>query len=120
MEDWKTYSIITLLSIPVIVIIFFAMWGIRFSQVGEGEHSGFITAVDQRGYFFRNYDVYFKTDNSSSQEDLYCINRSNTKLIDQVKEANKNREQVTIQYHGVRGLGLSLCKGTEIDSVEVK
>lgn len=115
----------TLIELVVIVVIFFMFTitlaiplFIRISQIGEGEHNGYITAVDQRGYIFKNYDVYFKTDNSSSQEDIYCINRSNLELIDKAKEANKERKQVILHYKGVRGFGLGLCEGTEIQDIE--
>jgi hypothetical protein len=102
----------------VVGLILFLVAGIHLSSIGEGEHSGYITAIDQNGYIFRNYDVYFKTDNSSSQEDMYCINRDNRGLIEKAKEANKSRKQVTIRYHGVRAFGLDLCKDVEIDNIE--
>jgi len=107
-----------ILSIIGIIVVILVLGGVRLSSIGQGEHSGFITAVDQNGYIFKNYDVYFKTDNSSSQEDMYCINRSNVALIEQAKEANKARKEVVITYHGVRGLGVGLCFGSEIEGIE--
>lgn len=104
--------------VVLLVILFLLFVPFKFSTLGVGEHSGFITAVDQRGIIFRNYDIYFKTDNSSSQEDEYCINRNNTALIEEVKAANKARKQVTIHYEGVRGIGWGLCNGAEIKSIE--
>jgi len=118
MDDFIVNVVAGFIVLVVILVIIFAFWGIRFSQVGQGEHSGFITAVDQRGYVFRNYDVYFKTDNSSSQEDEYCINRNNIGLIEKAKKANKLRKQVTLHYEGVRGIGLGLCMGSEITAIE--
>ena len=116
-ENVVTVLIVTILAAVVISIIV-ALMGIHFSDLGQGEHSGYITAIDQRGYIFRNYEVYFKTDNSSSQEDMYCINRNNFKLIEKAKKANTSRKQVTITYHGVRGWGFDLCHTTEIDSIK--
>lgn len=94
------------------------VFGVRFSNQGLGNHSGFVTAVDQTGYIFLNYDVYFKTDNSSSQEDTYCVDRHNKPLIDQLKKYNLDRTLVQIEYKGVRGIGFGLCSGEEILSVK--
>ena len=93
------------------------VWGLRLSQVGTGEHSGYVTAVDERGYIFQNYDVYFKTDTESSQEDTYCVSRNNQDLADQLRQAQQERKRVTVKYHGVRGFNFGACEGSEIDSV---
>ena len=118
MSDFIAAVAAFLILLVIGVVIIGGLGGIRFSDVGLGEHSGFITAVDQRGYIFRNYDVYFKTDNSSSQEDRYCINRANTALIEEAKQANRAREQVVITYKGVRGFGWGLCSNSEISAIE--
>ena len=89
---------------------------IKYSTTRQGEHSGYVTAMEQGGFIYHNWNVYFKTDNSSSQEDTYCV-PENSPLISRLKEANKNREQVTISYDGVRGLGLSLCTGEQITEI---
>ena len=119
MIDFVANLIAGFIIFMIILAICFACWGIRLSQVGEGEHSGYITAVDQRGYIFRNYDVFFKTDNSSSQEDTYCVDRNDKELVKQAQEANKTRKQVTVHYHGVRGIGFDLCYGSQIDSIDI-
>lgn len=46
---------------------------IHFSSAGQGSHTGFVTAVEQEGYIYRNYRVYVKTDLSSSQEDIHTL-----------------------------------------------
>lgn len=90
---------------------------VHLSSVGKGQHTGYVTAVDQRGFFFPNYVVYFKTDTSSSQEDDYCVFRGDAKVADELKEAAKKKERVTIAYHGVRAFGIGICDGTQIDEV---
>lgn len=109
------------------VIIFFglfiwlmiwSMWSLRISQVGEGVHTGYITAVDQRGWFFQNYDVYFKTDNQSSQEDVYCISIKDKELAKKAQEISQSRKLVSIKYKGVRGWGCGLCQDTQILNIE--
>lgn len=109
-----------LVGMIILLVLLFALLipgSIRFSQVGNGQHTGYVTAVDERGYIFRNYDVYFKTDTSSSQEDLYCVFRNDKLLKMQLEDAAAKKERVTITYHGVRGLGFGLCGHTQIDSV---
>ena len=96
----------------------YGLWSLRLHQVGEGQHRGYISAVDERGYFYRNYDVFFKTEAESSQEDVYCIYRDNKDLIEKAKEVSQSRELVTIYYHGVRGWGRDLCEGSEITAID--
>jgi len=114
----KGFTVIELL---LTGIIFFLIAGagflplvIRFQQVGRGTHTGYVTAVDQRGYIWKNYDVYFKTDVSSSQEDIYCVHRSDQELVDVLRGFAMTGKTVTILYQGVRGIGFGLCNHTEI------
>lgn len=112
------FTLIELLVILLIVflvgaVFLFPLW-FKWSQLGRGQHTGYVTAIDERGYIWKNYDVYFKTDNSSSQEDTYCVHRNNQELAQELKEASQNRQQITITYEGVRGVGLAQCHATEI------
>ncbi len=108
---------LSIILIPVGVFSLDAL--VRFSSTGQGNHTGFITAIEQQGYFFRNYTVYVKTDNSSSQEDTYCLDRSKTDLADKIKLFSKNRELVSVSFEGVRGFGLGLCSGEQITDVSL-
>lgn len=95
--------------IVIMFLLFFSTPFWKYDTTRNGEHSGFVTAIEQQGVIFSNYRVYFKTDNSSSQEDVYCVNRANKELADILKQKNLAREQVTIQYEGVRAWGMGLC-----------
>lgn len=108
-----------ILAVVIIAGLVLGPLGIRFSPEQGGSHTGFITAVDQEGYLFPNYVVFVKTDNSSSQEDRYCVDRRNKQLGEQLKELSKTRKLVTINYEGVRGFGIDLCMGEEIRSVSI-
>lgn len=103
----------------VFLTVFFVLLatGVRLSRTGSGKHTGFVTAIEQEGFFFQNYNVYVKTDNSSSQEDVYCLDRSKTELADKIKAFSKERELVSVEYRGVRGIGFGLCRGEEITNV---
>lgn len=98
------------------IVSFFGFF--HFSSTGPGTHTGFITAVEQEGWFFPNYRVYVKTDNSSSQEDKYCLHRDHQDLVRRAQEASKSRQQVTVDFRGVRGLGFGLCNDVEITGIE--
>lgn len=116
MDNSEDVIAIVVIVVAVVLIVLFPF--IRLSSTGIGEHVGYVTAIEQKGYFFRNYQVYFKTDNQSSQEDEYCVNRNNTSLVDKLKKANTTRGLVTITYEGVRGFGIGLCVGEEIQNVK--
>ncbi len=116
MDDLEAVGALVVIVVGVIIVILLPF--IRLSSTGVGEHVGYVTAIEQKGYFFRNYQVYFKTDNQSSQEDEYCVNRNNTNLIDKLKKANIARGLVTITYEGVRGFGIDLCMTEEIRNVK--
>ena len=118
MDDNVTMGCLGLLIIAAVIGLFVILPAVHFSSMGSGQHTGQITAVDERGYVFRNYDVYFKTDTSSSQEDSYCIHRDDVALIDQAKKLSKSRQEVTITYKGVRGFGWDLCHAGQIVSIE--
>lgn len=89
----------------------------HYSTTSEGEHSGYVTAMERSGYLWHNWKVYFKTDNSSSQEDIYCL-PEHSPLAEELKKANRERRQVTITYDGMRAVGFGLCDGEYITGVK--
>lgn len=91
---------------------------IHYDPTRGGQHNGYVTAIEQGGIIYHNWSIYFKTDNSSSQEDLYCVMENDTELVKQLKEFNKNKTPVVINYEGVRGLGWDLCGPQRITSVK--
>lgn len=74
-----------------IVPIFFTL-----HSPNAGEHTGYVTAIEESGLIWKTSTVYIKTDPQSSQEDAYCVVDSN--VINQLKEKSTTRELVTIQY----------------------
>lgn len=117
MKGFTVVELLVSLLIGSVFISFFVLPVIHVSSLREGKHTGYVTAIEQKGYLFPNYKVYFKTDNSSSQEDDYCVNRENKKLAELLKTASAKRQLVTISFDGVRGFGFDLCHTTEIKSV---
>lgn len=94
-----------------------AIVGLHFDTTGVGHHTGFITAVQQEGIFFQNYHVFVKTDNSSSQEDEYCVMEGDKALADQLQQFSKDRTLVSVTFKGVKGFGFNLCHEQQITAV---
>ena len=103
--------IVLIFAAPVLLLF------VSFSSTGVGSHTGYITAVEQEGYLFPNYRVYVKTENSSSQEDKYCLHRDNNNLAQQAKALSQSRALVEVSFKGVRGIGLGLCDRVEITNI---
>src|SRR5882724_7294622 len=100
------------------LVVTFVGTSIRFSSTGEGVHNVFVTAIEKKGLIFPNYRVYIKTDNSSSQEDVYCMDRNKTELAAAIRQYSKNKTRVDVLFQGVRGLGVGLCSDVEIIDVQ--
>lgn len=116
-DELRNYIVIALIGVVLIGGINIFLASIHYNTTRAGEHTGYITAVEQGGVLFHNYRVYFKTDNSSSQEDTYCINDDNEALAKQTRLAVMTKNPVRIQYEGVRGIGFGLCDDDEITNV---
>lgn len=100
-----------------ILVAFILFPAVHFSSLGDGTHTGYITAVEQEGYIYQNYRVYVKTDNSSSQEDVYCMKEDKKDLAEKLGEARDNRTLTEVHYSGVRGFGYDLCASYEVTGI---
>jgi hypothetical protein len=106
----------------VVTIFFLLLFGShKFVINDEGYHAGYVTAVERRGVFAKNYTVYIKTDNSSSQEDQYCVEASNRKLIEGLRNEARQKRKIGVFYNSNWTVGIitPLCDGDEITRFEV-
>lgn len=107
-------TLMTLLVILALVFIFI-WWPISFfingwhHQTGQGEHTGYITAVEKSGIFWKTYTAYVKTDLSSSQEDRYCV--MDEEVATYLMGLAKERKQATFSYIEYFESGLKYCAG---------
>jgi len=116
-NGWEASCVV----MAVIGILFIAIspFFFRYSITKEAAHTGYVTAVEKNEFLGNNnYLIYFKTDASSSQEDMYCVQERNRNLVDVLKEKQKKKELVTVSYVGVIGIGRDLCELDEIVKVE--
>lgn len=118
--ELKVNNFLAILGVTVFFIaIALGFGGMRLNSIGEGEHFGYVTAVDQQGFVYRNYRVYFKSEVESSQEDVYCVPESDEDLVKELRDFARSGDQILIKYHGIRGFGWHLCSQSEIDAVEL-
>lgn len=82
----------------ILVPIFLLAWPIfgSFHSPTSGEHTGYVTAIENTGLIFHTWTVYFKTNTESSQEDRYCV--IDTNILDQLKYYQKESLKVTVKY----------------------
>ena len=82
----------------VIIIIALVGWS-TISHIGatnEGQHTGYITSVEQEGLVWKTWRAYVKTDPQSSQEDAYCV--TDPVMVDVLKSEEDNRDLITVSY----------------------
>lgn len=84
------------------------LYGIHI-DTGSGQHTGYVTAVEQEGIFFKTTRVYFKTDPQSSQEDSYCVLPASKFLVTTLDDAAAKRALITLSYSSYLLTGMTEC-----------
>lgn len=84
----------------------------------EGEHVGYVTAVEKDGLIFKTYTAYVKSDVQSSQEEAYCV--IDEAVVGQLRTAASERVRVRLGYFSYFASGIVNCagEGAIISSVE--
>ena len=106
----KTFS-----TVGVIIGIIFVGWLILWVPIagfhyetGRGEHTGYITAVERTGIFFKTGRAYVKTDTQSSQEDTYCF--MDSEIEKKLQEYSIKKVHVNIYYFSWFSSGIKNCE----------
>ena len=68
----------------------------HIGATNSGQHTGYVTAIEKEGIFWKTWRVYIKTDPQSSQEDKYCV--EDESLISKLQKMQENRQLVTLDY----------------------
>jgi len=73
-------------------------WGTisHLGAMNNGQHTGYVTAVEQEGLIWKTWRAYVKTDPMSSQEDSYCV--TDPSVVSQLQSIETSRALVTINY----------------------
>src|SRR5437870_4313028 len=98
MEDIILWFVGIVTVIVVVGILSICIFSIKIPLGNNGSHSGYVTAVEREGIFFKKYRVYFKTDTSSSQEDQYCIEDKNNALALKLEKEAEAKNRITVHY----------------------
>lgn len=105
-----------LLSLVWIIPIF---TGVNIKN-SEGQYKGYVTAVEKNGTYFVGYTAYLKSDLTSSNEDVACIDRNNTQLIEEIKKAQENKENIVMEYESVWQYKIGECPGSSFKIIRIK
>jgi len=103
-----------LLLLPILAILLSGC----VTTTKDGEHTGYITALEKTGLIWKTGNVYIKSDVSSSQEDLYCV--INQDVYNKLKDKSVNKEKVTILFHDEMIIAPWRCESTSgiIDGIK--
>jgi hypothetical protein len=83
-----------------------------YVENNQGQYKGYVTAVERNGAIFQGYNVYLKTELESSNEDIACINREDSALIERLRAAQEAKENITVEYRGVWQFKIGECPGS--------
>ncbi len=103
-------GVIGLIVLGVLGLVFFSIVGVHINT-GNGNHVGYVTAVEKGGVLFKTGTAYFKTDNQSSQEDKYCV--MDDSVLTQLKDAAEKKEKVELTYFSYLFSGVTSCNGED-------
>ncbi len=88
-------------------------------ETGRGDHTGYITAVEKSGIFFKTGTAYLKTNTTSTQEDSYCV--IDSAVFDELQKASVSSAHINVHFVTYFMTGVAEC-GTEnsvITSLEI-
>ena len=91
MKD-STAGFAGLVLLGILVLFCFA----TFRIPNSGQHTGYVTSVEQSGLIWKTWTAYIKTDPQSSQEDAYCVTNPDT--VTRLQDASTKRSSVTVFY----------------------
>src|ERR1035437_115674 len=80
----------------LIIIAIVLLFTANFHIPNSGQHTGYVSSVEQSGLIWKTWTAYIKTDPQSSQEDTYCVTDPNTVITLQSAETKKS--SITVNY----------------------
>lgn len=86
----------------------------------DGQYKGYVLAVEHNGAIFKGYTAYLKTDLTSSDQDVACINRDDKELIEKLKSVQENKESVVLEYESVWQYKIGECPGSDWKIIGIK
>jgi hypothetical protein len=108
----KSIAWIILVPATAFIWLFTVFLGVPIKN-NSGQYTGFVTAVEQNGVIFKGYNVFLKTELESSDSDKACIDRNNKELIDELRQAQREKRNIVLEYEGVLEYGVGQCPGED-------
>lgn len=90
------------------LILYVPFFGFHY-ETSRGEHTGYVTAIEKHGVFFKTGTAYLKTDTQSSQEDDYCV--IDQAVYDQLQQYSLTKTHVNVYFFGWFSAGIANCDG---------
>lgn len=101
-----------IIAVVVIFFLWLLVWvpvfGLHY-ETGRGEHTGYITAVEKTGLFFKTGTAYLKTDTQSSQEDAYCV--IDPEVYTRLQEYGTTKKHLNVHFYSVLVPAITECNG---------
>lgn len=99
--------------IILLLAVYFFFWkipvnGIHY-QTGSGKQTGYVSAVERSGLFWKTGTVYIKPTLESTQEDVYCV--TNDAVLEQLSQASADKVNVTVSHISWLSSGAKYCNG---------
>ena len=94
-DDKLIYSGITIVVVIVVLFLLSICLG-SFRVPNSGQHTGYVSSVEQSGIIWQTWTAYIKTDPQSSQEDAYCV--TDPDVVSELQEDGASRTLVTMDY----------------------
>ena len=110
---WLVWGLLSLLwIIPIFT-------GINVKS-SDGQYKGYVLAVEHNGAIFKGYTAYLKTDLTSSDEDVACVNRDDKELIEKLKVIQERKENVVLEYESVWQYKIGECPNADWKIIGIK
>lgn len=93
---WIMGMVVGLIFLFLLSLIPLALLVDHLGSTSNGQHTGYVTAVEKNGLIWKTWTAYIKTDPQSSQEDKYCV--TDESVVAELKKASQTRELITVNF----------------------
>lgn len=80
----------------LVIAVIASFFTVNFHIPNSGQHTGYVTSVEQSGIIWKTWTAYVKTDPQSSQEDTYCV--TDSKTVTALQSAETEKSSITVNY----------------------
>lgn len=88
--------------------IYIGIWGLHWNS-GTGSQTGFVSATEREGFFFKTNRAYIKPTLESTQEDVYCV--IDPEVYTALQAAEVEKRPVRVKHFSFVEPGALYCKG---------